>query len=299
MTEFPISGIELQWWLPPLIAFVAAGLSSMAGVSGAFLLLPIQVSLLGIAGPVVSSTNLFYNIVAIPSGVYRYLREQRIIWPLVWAISLGILPGIVAGAIIRIKLMPDPATFKPFAGLVLLYIAVRMVQNIVRTKRKGEDRPTDADSYRVQTIELNPRHCTFEFNGRAYQSSTGKILLFSLAVGVVGGAYGVGGGALLAPALVAIFRLPIHTIAGTTLLTTFLASGVGVGVYAGLGRLTGDSIITVSPDWMLGALFGLGGMIGMYVGARLQRLVPARYIKVILTILILTVALRYLATLFT
>ncbi|MCK4461443.1 MAG: sulfite exporter TauE/SafE family protein, partial [candidate division Zixibacteria bacterium] len=135
---FPISGIEIQWWLPPLIAFVVAGLSSMAGVSGAFLLLPIQVSLLGITGPVVSSTNMLYNIVAIPSGVYRYVREQRVVWSLVWAIIPGILPGIVLGVIIRVKLMPDPATFKPFAGLVLLYIAGRLVANILRKKRADE-----------------------------------------------------------------------------------------------------------------------------------------------------------------
>ena len=41
MTQFPISGIELHRWLPPLSAFVAAGLSSMAGVSGARLQRPV------------------------------------------------------------------------------------------------------------------------------------------------------------------------------------------------------------------------------------------------------------------
>ncbi len=298
MIPFPINGIEIQWWLPPLIAFVVAGLSSMAGVSGAFLLLPIQVSLLGIAGPVVSSTNMLYNIVAIPSGVYRYVREQRVVWSLVWAIILGILPGIVLGVIIRIKLMPDPATFKPFVGLVLLYIAGRLVANILRKKRADENNASGSQAAGVQSLGLNRRRFAFEFNGRTYHNSTVKILAVSFVVGIVGGAYGIGGGALLAPVLVTVFRFPIHSVAGTTLLTTFIASGVGIAAYTTLGALSGDSSMSVSPDWMLGGLFGVGGMVGMYVGARLQRTVPARLIKVILAAMVLFVALRYMAAIF-
>jgi uncharacterized membrane protein YfcA len=297
--QFPISGIELQWWLPPLIAFVAAGLSSMAGVSGAFLLLPIQVSLLGIAGPMVSSTNLLYNIIAIPSGVYRYLREQRIIWSLVVTIILGALPGMVLGAVVRVRLMPDAATFKPFAGLVLLYLAGRLIISILRPSTGEREQTRDSQLSRVRPIGMTTKTLTFEYASHIYRASTVKALVASLAVGMVGGAYGIGGGALLAPVLVAVFRLPVHAIAGTTLLTTFLSSVVGVAVYASLGRLTGNAVPTVSPDWLLGLLFGLGGMVGMYVGARVQRLVPARYIKIILAVLILTVAVRYVATLFT
>ncbi len=299
MIPFPISGIEIQWWLPPLIAFVIAGLSSMAGVSGAFLLLPIQVSLLGITGPVVSSTNMLYNIVAIPSGVYRYVREQRVVWSLVWAIILGILPGIVLGVIIRIKLMPDPATFKPFAGLVLLYIAGRLVSNILTKKRADEDTASGFQTAGVRSLELNRRRFAFEFNGRTYHQSTVRILAISFVVGIVGGAYGIGGGAFLAPVLVTAFRFPIHSVAGTTLLTTFIASGVGIAAYTTLGALSGNSSMSVSPDWMLGGLFGVGGMVGMYVGTRLQRLVPARLIKSVLAVMVLFVALRYVAAIFT
>ena len=69
MFEFPISGVETWWWLPALVAFLISSLTSTGGVSGAFLLLPFQVSFLGFTGPAVSSTNLVYNIVATPGGV--------------------------------------------------------------------------------------------------------------------------------------------------------------------------------------------------------------------------------------
>ncbi|MCK4461941.1 MAG: TSUP family transporter, partial [candidate division Zixibacteria bacterium] len=72
----------------------------------------------------------------------------------------------------------------------------------------------------------------------------------------------------------------------------------GIAAYTTLGALSGDSSMSVSPDWMLGGLFGVGGMVGMYVGARLQRTVPARLIKVILAVMVLFVALRYMAAIF-
>jgi len=33
--------------------------------------------------------------------------------------------------------------------------------------------------------------------------------------------------------------------------------------------------MSVAPDWFLGIMFGLGGMAGMYLGARFQKFVPA------------------------
>src|SRR3954447_11475781 len=48
-------------------AFVIATLASPVGVSGAVLLLPFQVSVLGTPSPAVTPTNLLYNIVATPA----------------------------------------------------------------------------------------------------------------------------------------------------------------------------------------------------------------------------------------
>ena len=84
---FETAGIEVSLWLPPLAAFVVSFFTSMGGVSGAFLLLPFQMSFLGYTAPSVSATNQLFNIVAIPSGVYRYLKEKRMVWPLTWEIG--------------------------------------------------------------------------------------------------------------------------------------------------------------------------------------------------------------------
>jgi uncharacterized membrane protein YfcA len=81
--------------LPPLAGFVLAFFCSMVGISGAFLLLPFQMSVLGYVSPSVSATNLLFNLVAIPSGVWRYTSEGRMDWPLARLIALGSLPGLL------------------------------------------------------------------------------------------------------------------------------------------------------------------------------------------------------------
>jgi hypothetical protein len=50
----------------------------------------------------------------------------------------------------------------------------------------------------------------------------------------------------------------------------------------------------VAPDWALGIRFGLGGIAGMYLGARTQRFIPALYLKIMLAIILFGVSLAYI-----
>ena len=47
-------------------AFAVSVVATPAGISGAVLLLPFQVSVLGTPSPAVTPTNLLYNVVATP-----------------------------------------------------------------------------------------------------------------------------------------------------------------------------------------------------------------------------------------
>ena len=66
-----------EWLAGAGCAFLLALVTTPAGVSGAVLLLPIQVSVLGVPSPAVTPTNLLYNVIATPGGLYRYGRQQR------------------------------------------------------------------------------------------------------------------------------------------------------------------------------------------------------------------------------
>ena len=91
-----------------LAALVIAALATPAGISGAVLLLPFQVSVLGTPSPAVTPTNLLYNVVATPGALYRSWRQGQTGDRLALVLIAGTLPGVIAGSVIRIELLPGP-----------------------------------------------------------------------------------------------------------------------------------------------------------------------------------------------
>jgi uncharacterized membrane protein YfcA len=147
----------------------------------------------------------------------------------------------------------------------------------------------------VETTVFTLARVEYTFGGRTYSFSTPLMFALSVAVGVIGGIYGIGGGAILAPFWVAVFHLPVYTVAGASLLGTFLTSIAGVAFYTFLPSPSG---LPTSPDWALGALFGIGGLAGIWCGAGLQKHLHPRLIKLILGLLISIVVIRYITDFF-
>ncbi len=314
-TTFPVSGVTTNLLLPPLISLVISFFTSMGGISGAFLLLPFQMSVLNYTAPSVSGTNHVFNIAAIPSGVYRYIKEGRMAWPLTWVVIAGTLPGVFIGYYLRVLYLPDPKVFKFFVGCVLLYIGVRLFKELlfpnktlsaaaksleekfkVRSAEMKKERhskvaagiPADAV---VRTISVSLNKVEYEFWGERFSFNTLGMFSLAFVVGIIGGAYGIGGGAIIAPFCVAFFHLPVYTIAGATLMGTFMTSIAGALFFTVLPATNG---VSPMPDWPLGILFGAGGFIGMYLGAKTQKFVPQKVIKVIVGVAILSLAGRYI-----
>lgn len=314
---FQTAGIEVSPWIPPLVAFVISFFTSMGGVSGAFLLLPFQMSFLGYTNPSVSATNQVFNIFAIPSGVYRYCREGRMVWPLTWIVIAGTLPGVFIGAVVRVAFLPNPKHFKLFAACVLFYIGGKMVWDLLKNRTGDTCRtkneffaPKTGQQHSVKTPNstLNGNHhmpivkvthfnflrLRYTFSGKEYDVSFWGIFALSFLVGIVGGIYGIGGGSIIAPFFVTFFGLPVYTIAGAALMGTFVTSVAGVAFYQMIAPLYPE--MSVAPDWLLGLLFGLGGIAGMYLGARCQKFVPDRAIKWMLAGIILYTGIKYAVT---
>jgi uncharacterized membrane protein YfcA len=236
------------------IAFVVAMVTTPAGVSGAVLLVPVQVSILGAANPALTPTNLLYNVIAVPGALagYRTRRDVR----LVRLLAAGTAPGIVVGAVLRVTVLAGAEVFFVVIACVLLPIGVALALD--SPLRLGP--PTDR-----------------------------RILTLAAAIGIVGGIYGIGGGSILAPILVAM-GLSVVAVAPAALAATFIASAIGVLAFAALS-LVGNG--QIAPDWPLGVAMGLGGLGGGYCGARVQPRVPERLIRAALGLLSVLLAVRY------
>jgi uncharacterized membrane protein YfcA len=244
-----------------LAGFLIATITSPVGVSGAVFLLPVQLSMFGVPNPQVTPTNLLYNVLSGPGALLRYSRQGQLRGPLASHLVLGSAPGVIIGAVLRVYVASDPTTFRLVAAAVLLPTGLF----ILRTTRPRPARPSRQP--------LSPR----------------TISVAAFVVGILGGIYGIGGGSILGPILVGS-GMAVSQVAPAALASTFVTSVVGVATFAVLQLNAAGSI---APDWSLGVACGLGGLFGGYLGASLQRRLPEAFLRTLLGLLAVCLAVVY------
>ena len=106
----------------------------------------------------------------------------------------------------------------------------------------------------------------------------------------MGGVYGIGGGSLLAPILLAA-GMSAYQVAPATLAATFMTSIAGIATFEALQVTQGG---VVGPDWVLGLFLGAGGFAGSYAGARMQRHLPEAALRRLLGVIACAIAVRYI-----
>jgi uncharacterized membrane protein YfcA len=94
--------VPWEWPVGFACAFALTIVTTPAGVSGAVLLLPIQLSVLHVPSPAATPTNLVFNVGAVPGGLLRFHHERRLHNSLTPLLIAGTLPGMVGGAVIRV-----------------------------------------------------------------------------------------------------------------------------------------------------------------------------------------------------
>ena len=249
-----------------LAAYVIATLASPAGISGAVLLLPFQVAVLGTPSPAVTPTNLLYNVVAAPGAIYRYWRQGQTGGYLSALLITGTLPGVIAGSVIRVEFLPGAQVFDLVVGAVLVPLGIWFAAS----------RP-DAAGQSAQSAREVPAVA---------------LVAIAAVVGCVGGIYGIGGGSILAPILIGSGR-PASSVAPAALISTFVTSIAGVTTFTILSM---HQHAPVAPDWSTGLALGFGGLAGAYTGARMQARLPDLVIRRGMGVLVIAIGARYLWT---
>lgn len=240
---------------------VIATLTAPIGVSGAVFLLPVQMDVLKVPSPAVTPTNLLYNVVSGPGALWRYYRQGQRPGELTRYMLAGTVPGVIAGALVRVYLIPDVRTFRLLAAAVLLPIGLWLLWQTLR--------PRATSSKRTPSLRF--------------------IAVLGLVVGVIGGVYGIGGGSILAPILVAR-GLQVVKVAPAALASTFVTSPVGAVTFGVLAlRAQG----AVAPEWGLGIACGLGGLVGGYLGVRWQTRLRERTLRLLLGVTAASLATAY------
>ena len=179
-----------------------------------------------------------------------------------WVLLAGTLPGVIAGSVIRVYLLPGPVVFALVVAAVLIPLGTWLALT----------RPAPAST-----------------PGRKQLPSV-VIGLIAAASGCVGGIYGIGGGSILAPILLGMGH-KASQVAPAAPASTFVTSVAGVITFTILARYEHGS---VAPDWPTGIALGVGGLAGAYTGARFQSRMPDALIRRLMGILVIAIGAQYL-----
>lgn len=226
---------------------VGIGLSlGLMGGGGSILAVPILVYVMGVNSREAIAMSLF--IVGCVSFLGALSAAKR--GDLSWRIVAGFTPAAMLGAyfgsqLIQLPWITDTVQLISF-GLIMLVASVLMI-------RKGN----------ASRIHSSPA----PHPKRPWQAL--MIPAEGLAVGIVTGFVGVGGGFLIIPALVLLSHLPMKTAVGSSLLIISLNSAVGFAGY----------LNQVSLNWALTFSFTLAAGIGIAIGGALSQHIDARRLQ--------------------
>lgn len=108
-----------------------------------------------------------------------------------------------------------------------------------------------------------------------------RVLVGGVGVGFLTGFLGVGGGFLIVPALVLLLGMSMADAVGSSLVVIAINSAAGL-----LGHIQGSHL-----PWMLIAVFVLTGIIGMQIGVRVARKLPAARLRQSFAVFVIVLAL--------
>jgi len=100
--------------------------------------------------------------------------------------------------------------------------------------------------------------------------------------GLLGGAFGIGGGIVMVPALLFLFKQPIHTAIGTSMMVI-----VPIAISGALRHYSLNNV-----NLQIALFAGLGGIIGAIIGASIIVKIPPFYVKRAFAIFLIYSAIR-------
>ena len=274
VAEMPVSVLLL-------LGFGAAVgfLSGVFGIGGGFLMTPLLI-FLGIP-PAVAVATQSAGIVAssTTSALAAWRRDAldlRLGAVLVAGGTVGTALGVWAFAAMRragqlelVIVVAYVVLFTVVGGLMLR----ESLREVWRRRRGGRDHP----AYLAWPLRLR-------FHRSHLYASIIPFAGLALFVGFSGALLGIGGGFIMVPALLYLFRVPVGVVVGTSQFQI---------LFTGLMALVLHAVENGAVDAVLAVILIVGGVFGAQFGARAGRNLRSDTFRLLLAILVLAVGLRF------
>ena len=111
-----------------------------------------------------------------------------------------------------------------------------------------------------------------------------KKILIGLLAGLISGLFSVGGGMIIVPALIHLLKVDDTKARGTSVFCI-----LPMVITSSFFYYKGNFI-----NWKIAILCSIGGAIGGYIGAKLLKKVPSKYMKIAFTFFLIYVSVKML-----
>jgi uncharacterized protein len=282
----PIAEIPVSVLLILAMGAAVGFISGLFGIGGGFLMTPLLI-FLGIPPAIAVGTQQAQIAASSTTSALAAWRRDAIDLKLAGFLLgggfVGTLLGVLFFALMRragqlelVIVLSYVSLFTVIGGLMLK----ESVSEFWRSRR-GVPRPVRRGGEHPAYLGLPLR---MRFPRSKLYASVIPILGLAMFVGFAGAMLGIGGGFILVPALLYLFRVPPAIVVGTSqfqILWTTVAATV-------LHATVNDAV-----DVVLALILIIGGVFGAQFGARAGRNMRAEVFRFLLALLVLAVGIRF------
>ena len=249
--------------MDPLIILFGLGvgmLVGLTGMGGGSLMTPLLIIVFGVKPVTAVGTDLAYAAVTKTVGGFKHFRQKTVDVSLSWWMAFGSVPSAVGGVYV-LELL-EKAYGERFDQILLAMLAGALLFTGVCVLARALFLPKMVDRER-HTIDLERRHKV-------------SAVIIGVFVGFVLGVTSAGSGALIAVALILVFRLMPQRVVGTDVFHAAILLWA-----AAVAHLVAGNI-----DYGLAGTILIGSVPGVWIGSHWSVRLPVSTLRMALGIVL-------------
>ena len=284
----PIADLPVSIFLVLGLGAAVGFISGMFGVGGGFLMTPLLI-FIGIPPAVAVASEAAQIAASSMTGAIAYWRRLALDFKLGTVLLVGGIAGTVLGVLffnamrrvgqLELVIVLSYITLLGTVGGMMLVESLRSILSA----RRGTVPPRRRNGPRPWYFGLPFR---MRFHRSKLYVSVIPLLALALSVGFAGAVLGIGGGFLMVPALIYLFRVPTAVVVGTSLFQILFTMVAATILHAATNA---------SVDVVLAMLLVIGGVFGAQFGARAGRNISGEQFRLLLALIVLAVCVRFVA----
>ncbi|WP_374433802.1 sulfite exporter TauE/SafE family protein [Tabrizicola sp.] len=281
----PIAEVSVNAFLILGLGGIVGFLSGMFGVGGGFLITPL-LFFIGVPPAVAVATGANQVVASSISGVLAQLKRKGVDFTMGSVLLVGGLVGSAIGVWVfalmtrlgQIDLFVQ-LSYVIFLGLIGAMMFQESLRSLLRARKPGGApiRRAHVHSW-VHGLPFK-----MKFRASGLYISVIPPALIGASVGFLSAIMGVGGGFILVPAMIYLLGMPTKVVIGTSLFQIIFVTGFTTVMHA---------VNSQTVDMMLALLLILGGVVGAQLGTRVGVRLKAEQLRILLSLLVLTVSIR-------